>query len=183
MFRIVEDRVFTPRQEGRRKRNIVKFARAGFGCQIHLESRSGQHLVRMQSLYEEHACLVAAGIDSSIKARNCNKGLAWKVLRHRFISPLLVMDRIFKRERGGSNSENYEISVEILRGRRAANPPDPGRSPTVNGASIMSAPFTVWRSAFHSTFAAQDRTERFFRFNARIRSPPPPPRATRARVL
>src|SRR5215470_8247814 len=83
MFRIVEDRVFTARQEGRRQRNIVEFARAGFGCQIHLESRSGQHLVRMQSLYEEHACLVAAGIDSSIKARNCNKGLAWKGLRHR----------------------------------------------------------------------------------------------------
>src|SRR5262249_52751606 len=34
------------------------------------------------------------------------------------------MDRIFKRERGASNSENYEISVEILRGR-GANPPDP----------------------------------------------------------
>src|SRR6516162_6946074 len=91
MLRIVEDRVFTPRQEGRRQRNIVEFARAGFGCQIHLESRSGQHLVRMQSLYEEHARLVASGIDSSIKARNCDKGLTGKVSCHRF-SPECLND-------------------------------------------------------------------------------------------
>src|SRR6516165_3186152 len=78
MLRIVQDRVVTPRQEGRRKRDIVESACAGFGCQIHLESRSGQHLVRMQSLYEEHACLVAAGIDGAMKARNRNQGLSRK---------------------------------------------------------------------------------------------------------
>src|SRR6516162_4150489 len=80
MLRIVQDRVVTPRQEGRGKRNIVESARAGFGCQIHLESRSGQHLVRMQSLYEEHAGLVATGIDGAIKARHCNDGLSGKFL-------------------------------------------------------------------------------------------------------
>src|SRR5262249_15618586 len=74
MFRVVQDRVVTPRQEGRRERNIVEFARTGFGRQIHFESRSGQHLVRMQSLYEEHACLVAAGIDGAIEAGNRDKG-------------------------------------------------------------------------------------------------------------
>src|SRR6516225_6983589 len=84
MLWIVQDRVVTPRQEGRRKRNIVESARAGFGCQLHLESRSSQHLVRMQSLYEEHACLVVAGIDGAIKARNCNKGLSGKFFLHRF---------------------------------------------------------------------------------------------------
>src|SRR5499426_63594 len=80
MFRVVEDRVVTPRQEGRRKRNIVESAGAGFGCQIHLESCGRQHFVRMQSLYEEHACLVAAGIDGTIEARNCDKGLSRKFL-------------------------------------------------------------------------------------------------------
>src|SRR5215471_17240421 len=85
MFRIVEDRVLTPGQEGRRKRNIVERAHAGFGCQIHLESRSGQYLERMQSLYEEHARLVAAGVDGTIKARNCNKGLSGKSIRHNLL--------------------------------------------------------------------------------------------------
>src|SRR6516165_1881989 len=84
MLRIVQDRVVTPRPEGRRKRNIVESARAGFGCQIHLESRSGQHLVRMQSLYEEHACLVATGIDGASEAGNRDKGLSGKSFRHCF---------------------------------------------------------------------------------------------------
>src|SRR4029077_21262900 len=69
MFRVVQDRVVTPRQEGRRKRNIVESALAGFVCQIRLESRSGQYFVRMQSLDEEHACLEAGGIDGAMKAR------------------------------------------------------------------------------------------------------------------
>src|SRR5262245_43419074 len=76
MLRIVQDRVVTPGQEGRRKRNIVEAASAGLGCQIHLKSRSGQHFIRVQSLYEEYARLVAAGIDGSIKARDCNERLA-----------------------------------------------------------------------------------------------------------
>jgi hypothetical protein len=37
----------------------------------------------MQSLYEENACLVAAGIDGPIKARNGNKGLSGKFIRHK----------------------------------------------------------------------------------------------------
>src|SRR5215510_890317 len=98
MFRIVEDRVFTPRQEGRRKRNIVEAALAGFGCQIHLESRSRQHLVRMQSLYEEHAGPVAAGIDGAVEAGNCDKGLSGRLIRHDFSFPFLfstvLSDRI-----------------------------------------------------------------------------------------
>src|SRR5262249_50286016 len=81
---------------GRRKRNIVEFARAGFGCQIHLESRSGQHLIRMQSLYEEHACLVAAGIDGAVIARNCNEGLSGKCFWHRFSTDGIGTDQLFK---------------------------------------------------------------------------------------
>src|SRR5262245_33804551 len=67
MFRAVEDRMIATGQERRRERHIVESARTGFGCQVHLESRSGQHLVRMQGLYEEHACLVATGIDAAIE--------------------------------------------------------------------------------------------------------------------
>src|SRR5262245_63531580 len=36
----------------------------------------------MQSLYKEHACLVAAGIDGAIEAGNCDKGLTGKFIRH-----------------------------------------------------------------------------------------------------
>src|SRR6516162_860186 len=84
MLRIVQDRVVTPRQEGRRKRNIVESACAGFGRQIHFESSGGQHFVRMKSLYEEHACLVATGINGAIEARNGNQGLSGKFSCHRF---------------------------------------------------------------------------------------------------
>ena len=94
MLGIVQDRVLTPGQEWWRERNIVKSKCAGFRCQIHLKSRSGQHLVRMQSLYEEHTCLVATGIDRTIEAGNCDKGLAGKFLRHDFSSWLHPYSRV-----------------------------------------------------------------------------------------
>src|SRR5262249_44174033 len=75
MFRVVEDRVIATGQEGSRERHIVESARAGFGRQIHFESCGGQHFVRVQSLYEEHACLVATGIDGAIEAGNRDKCL------------------------------------------------------------------------------------------------------------
>src|SRR5262245_46559958 len=89
MFRVVEDRVIASGQEGRRERHIVESARTGFGRQIHFESCGAQHFVRMQSLYEEHACLVAAGIDGAIEAGNRNKCLSEKFIRHHFL--LLVL--------------------------------------------------------------------------------------------
>src|SRR5262249_6244560 len=84
MFWVVEDRVIATGQEGRRERHIVEAARTGFGRQIYLESCGGQHFVRMQSLYEEHACLVATGIDGAIEAGNCDKSLSGKFCRHCF---------------------------------------------------------------------------------------------------
>src|SRR5262249_12426393 len=39
----------------------------------------------MQSLYEEHAGLVARGIDGTIEAGNCDKGLTGKFTRHDFL--------------------------------------------------------------------------------------------------
>jgi hypothetical protein len=41
----------------------------------------------MESLYEEHARLVTARVDGTIKARNRNQGLLWKFIRHNFSSP------------------------------------------------------------------------------------------------
>src|SRR5262245_66552098 len=107
MFWIVQDRLVTPRQERRRKRNVVERARAGFGCQIHFESRSGQHLVWMQSLYEEHAGLVTARIDGTIEAGNCDKGLTGKFIRHNvLLSSLFFAMRIGDTE-GGRRDNRY----------------------------------------------------------------------------
>jgi hypothetical protein len=44
----------------------------------------------MQSLYEEHACFVATGIDGAIEAGNSDKGLSGKFFRH-CLSPQLVI--------------------------------------------------------------------------------------------
>src|SRR5262249_51830885 len=79
--------------------DIVKSTCAGFRCQIHLESCRCQHLVRMQGLHEEDACLVATGIDGTVKAGNCDKGLAWNFIRHDFLlyfwSPFLPAPNFF----------------------------------------------------------------------------------------
>src|SRR5262249_40630798 len=69
--------------------DIIESAGAGFRCQIHLESCSRQHFVRMQGLHEEYACLVAAGIDGAIETRNCDKGLTGKFIRHNFFRSFL----------------------------------------------------------------------------------------------
>src|SRR5262245_60419748 len=55
--------------------------------QIHLESCGRQHFVRMQCLHEEYACLVAAGIDGTIEAGNCDKGLTGSLFDIIFSSP------------------------------------------------------------------------------------------------
>src|SRR5262245_6052427 len=89
MLGIVQDRVVTSGQERWCERDIIEFAGACFGCQIHLESCGGQHFVWMQGLHEEYACLVAAGIDGTIEAGNCDKGFTGKSIRHSFLLSFL----------------------------------------------------------------------------------------------
>src|SRR5262245_59761729 len=48
----------------------------------------------MQSLYEEDARLVAAGIDGSTKTRHCTERLARKAVRHRLSPQLVSLSRL-----------------------------------------------------------------------------------------
>ncbi len=67
MSGVVENRVFTSGQEGRREGDIVEFAGAGFGCKIYLESNSSQNFVRMQGFNENTPVLCPSGQMAPLK--------------------------------------------------------------------------------------------------------------------
>src|SRR5215469_13871110 len=76
MVGIVVNGLAASRQEWRLQRIEVQTKRTSFGSQVHLEASGYEDFVRMQSLGEEQARLVASRIDRPIEARDRNENPA-----------------------------------------------------------------------------------------------------------
>ena len=75
--------------------------------------------------------------------------------------PRSSLHKIFSRERVSSNSENYAISVEILRGPGGANPPDPRQELRPHSPKIpirlIDPTVSLWLKIFPITLAGGKR--------------------------